>query len=115
MRLVHLCQEAEVLSRVLGAGEEATVLRKRSGKAYDPELVEALEPRLASYTERLDAVEPWDEALAIEPTPRQISEQLVISRRTTEHHVEHIYSKIEVSTRGAAALFAIPHDLAGGG
>ena len=45
-------------------------------------------------------------------TTRQISERLVISPKTTEHHVEHIYTKIGVSTRGAAALFAIQHDLA---
>jgi HD-GYP domain-containing protein (c-di-GMP phosphodiesterase class II) len=41
----------------------------------------------------------------------QIAEQLVLSRRTVEHHVQHIYTKIGFSTRPAAALFAIQHDL----
>jgi DNA-binding CsgD family transcriptional regulator len=31
----------------------------------------------------------------------------VISAKTADHHVQHIYTKIGVSTRGAAALFAI--------
>jgi HD-GYP domain-containing protein (c-di-GMP phosphodiesterase class II) len=41
----------------------------------------------------------------------QIAQQLVISRRTAEHHVQHIYTKIGVSSRAAATLFAIEHQL----
>jgi HD-GYP domain-containing protein (c-di-GMP phosphodiesterase class II)/DNA-binding CsgD family transcriptional regulator len=40
-----------------------------------------------------------------------IAERLFISRRTAEHHVQHVYTKIGVSTRAAAALFAVQHDL----
>jgi DNA-binding NarL/FixJ family response regulator len=35
----------------------------------------------------------------------------VVSPRTAEHHVQHIYTKIGVSSRAAAALFAMEHDL----
>jgi DNA-binding CsgD family transcriptional regulator len=42
---------------------------------------------------------------------REIAERLHISRRTAEHHVQHIYGKIGVSTRSAAAFFALEHDL----
>ena len=42
---------------------------------------------------------------------REIGENLHISRRTAEHHVQHIYAKIGVSTRSAAAFFALEHDL----
>ena len=42
---------------------------------------------------------------------RQIAEQLVVSRRTAEHHVQHIYAKIGASSRAAAALFAMEHGL----
>jgi HD-GYP domain-containing protein (c-di-GMP phosphodiesterase class II) len=42
---------------------------------------------------------------------RQIAETLVVSERTVHHHVEHIYDKIDVTTRAAAALFAAQHDL----
>lgn len=42
---------------------------------------------------------------------REIADSLVISRRTAEHHVQHIYDKIGVSTRAAASMFAMQHDL----
>jgi HD-GYP domain-containing protein (c-di-GMP phosphodiesterase class II) len=42
---------------------------------------------------------------------REIAENLVISRRTAEHHLQHVYAKIGTSTRAAAALFAMEHDL----
>ena len=40
-----------------------------------------------------------------------IAEQLVISRKTVANHVEHIYTKIGVSNRAGAALFATRHGL----
>lgn len=42
---------------------------------------------------------------------REIAQTLMISRRTAEHHVQHVYAKIGTSTRAAAALFAMEHDL----
>ncbi|MGN6607845.1 MAG: response regulator transcription factor, partial [Jatrophihabitans sp.] len=42
---------------------------------------------------------------------RQIAETLVLSPRTVGSHIEHIYAKIGVSTRGAAAMFALRHGL----
>lgn len=41
----------------------------------------------------------------------QIAARLHVSRRTAEHHVQHIYTKIGVSSRAAAALFALEHEL----
>jgi len=38
---------------------------------------------------------------------------LGISARTVQHHVLHIYQKIDVSSRAAAALFTIEQDLLG--
>ena len=49
--------------------------------------------------------------LALGLTTRQVAQRLVISPKTADHHVQHIYTKIGVSTRGGAALFAIEHDL----
>jgi HD-GYP domain-containing protein (c-di-GMP phosphodiesterase class II) len=40
-----------------------------------------------------------------------IAGRLSISRRTAEHHVQHIYTKIGVSSRAAATLFAVEHQL----
>jgi HD-GYP domain-containing protein (c-di-GMP phosphodiesterase class II) len=42
---------------------------------------------------------------------RDIGGRLFISARTAEHHVQHIYTKIGVSTRAAAAMFAMQHNL----
>jgi HD-GYP domain-containing protein (c-di-GMP phosphodiesterase class II) len=42
---------------------------------------------------------------------REIARRLAISPRTAEHHVQHIYTKIDGSSRAAAALFAMEHDL----
>jgi HD-GYP domain-containing protein (c-di-GMP phosphodiesterase class II) len=41
----------------------------------------------------------------------EVARRLVISRRTAEHHVQHIYAKLGVSSRPAVALFALEHDL----
>ena len=41
----------------------------------------------------------------------EVAQRLFISRRTAEHHAQHIYAKIGVSTRAAAALFAVHHDV----
>jgi HD-GYP domain-containing protein (c-di-GMP phosphodiesterase class II) len=41
----------------------------------------------------------------------QIATRLVVSRRTAERHVQDIYARIGVSSRAAAALFAMEHDL----
>jgi HD-GYP domain-containing protein (c-di-GMP phosphodiesterase class II) len=40
-------------------------------------------------------------------TTRQVADQLHISAKTADHHIQHVYTKIGVSTRGAAALYAI--------
>jgi HD-GYP domain-containing protein (c-di-GMP phosphodiesterase class II) len=49
--------------------------------------------------------------LALGFTTRQVADRLVISAKTADHHVQHIYTKIGVSTRGAATLFAIEHGI----
>jgi DNA-binding NarL/FixJ family response regulator len=42
---------------------------------------------------------------------KEIATSLGISHRTVHHHNQSIFAKLEVSTRGAAALFAIEHAL----
>jgi HD-GYP domain-containing protein (c-di-GMP phosphodiesterase class II) len=41
----------------------------------------------------------------------EIANRLVISSRTAEHHVQHIYAKVGLSSRAALALFTHEHDL----
>ena len=42
---------------------------------------------------------------------RQAAEELGVSPKTVGHHVQHVYSKIGVSTRAGAAVFAMEHGL----
>lgn len=46
-------------------------------------------------------------------TTRAIADSLYISSKTADHHIQHIYNKIGVSTRAAAALWAIENAVLG--
>ena len=45
-------------------------------------------------------------------TNRQIAEALLLSRKTVERHVSNIFTKLDVTTRTAAARFAFDHRIA---
>ena len=49
--------------------------------------------------------------LAAGRSNREIAERLVVSRHTVARHVEHIYAKLGVSNRTAAAAYAYEHHL----
>jgi HD-GYP domain-containing protein (c-di-GMP phosphodiesterase class II) len=42
---------------------------------------------------------------------KQIASRLVITPKTADSHIQHVYAKIGVSTRAAATVFAMRHDL----
>ena len=42
-------------------------------------------------------------------TTREISDQLFISAKTADHHIQHIYTKIGVSSRATVARWALEH------
>jgi DNA-binding CsgD family transcriptional regulator len=44
-------------------------------------------------------------------TTREIADQLFISAKTADHHIQHVYTKIGVSTRPAAMLWAIENNV----
>ncbi len=44
-------------------------------------------------------------------TNPQIAQALVISRKTVEHHLEHVYDKLNISCRTAAVAYAVQHQL----
>ena len=44
-------------------------------------------------------------------TKKQIAQELTISPKTVNAHVEHVYAKLGVRSRGAAAMFAMQHGL----
>jgi HD-GYP domain-containing protein (c-di-GMP phosphodiesterase class II) len=45
---------------------------------------------------------------------KEIAAELFVTPKTVSNHVEHIYTKIDVSSRAAATLFATQHGLLGG-
>ena len=56
----------------------------------------------------LDAIQ---RLLARGRSTKEIAVDLDISRKTTGNHVEHIYTKLGVSNRALATLFAAKHGL----
>ena len=44
-------------------------------------------------------------------TTREIAGRLFISPKTADHHIQHIYTKLGVSNRASATLWAFQHDL----
>jgi DNA-binding CsgD family transcriptional regulator len=44
-------------------------------------------------------------------TTQEIADRLFISPKTADHHIQHIYNKITVSTRAAAALWAMQNSV----
>jgi HD-GYP domain-containing protein (c-di-GMP phosphodiesterase class II) len=42
---------------------------------------------------------------------KQVAQDLSISRKTVDNHIQHIYAKLGVSTRAGATLFAMEHAL----
>jgi DNA-binding CsgD family transcriptional regulator len=99
-------QAAEVLGREAGAGR------------LDPDAVTAVlevagqrVPRMgrpAGLTEREAEVIGL---LARGLQTKQVARRLGISIKTADHHIQNAYAKIGVSTRAAAALFAMQHGL----
>src|SRR5438477_1467697 len=85
--------DAEVVEAVLGAAGHR-VLRRREG------------PNGLTHRE-VDVLR----LLARGSSNKEIAERLVISPKTARNHVEHIYAKINVSSRTAASLFAMHHGL----
>ena len=85
--------DADVVEAVLGAAGHRVARRREGPAGLTQREVEVL---------RL---------LARGLSNKQIAEQLVISPKTVANHVEHIYAKIDASTRARASLFAMQHGL----
>jgi DNA-binding CsgD family transcriptional regulator len=49
--------------------------------------------------------------LATGASRRAVAAQLSVSEHTVRHHLEHIYTKLDVRTRVDATLFAVEHGL----
>jgi HD-GYP domain-containing protein (c-di-GMP phosphodiesterase class II) len=107
----------EPLAPEAAAGE---LLRQAHAGKLDSEVVDALlvasgqPPPLAKRPLPAGLSEREAEVLALAVrglSNRQIADELVVSPKTVGHHLENIYSKIGVSTRVGATLFALQHGL----
>jgi HD-GYP domain-containing protein (c-di-GMP phosphodiesterase class II) len=85
--------DPEAVEAVLGAAGHRVPRRREGPAGLTPREVEVL---------RL---------LARGLSHRDIAERLVISPKTARNHVEHIYAKIDASSRATASLFAMQHGL----
>ncbi len=104
----------------LPAAEAATTLREEAkagrldGEAVAAVLAVSGHPRPGRPTAPADLTPREVEVLrliATGHTTAQVAEQLVISRKTADHHIQHIYAKIGGSNRSVATLFAMQHGL----
>jgi DNA-binding CsgD family transcriptional regulator len=100
----------------------AQTLLGESGMALAPDVVAALLSSLDMPAPPAPARAPLPAGLtareaevlrlvAAGSTRKQVAEALVVSEGTVRSHLEHIYSKIGVSNRAGATLFAMEHDL----
>jgi DNA-binding CsgD family transcriptional regulator len=85
--------DAECVEAVLGAAGHR-ILRRRGGPA-------------GLTSREVDVLR----LLARGLSNKEIAKRLVISPKTVGNHVEHIYAKIDASTRTGACLFAMQHGL----
>jgi HD-GYP domain-containing protein (c-di-GMP phosphodiesterase class II) len=107
----------------LSADQAAAQLRFEAGAGtFDPELTEAV-LTAAGHGRKHAAVEPAAglsareievlRLLARGRRKREIAQELFLAEKTVDNHVQHIYEKIGVTTRAAAAVFAVERGLLG--
>jgi HD-GYP domain-containing protein (c-di-GMP phosphodiesterase class II) len=115
----HAMTEPRPHRAALAPGPAAETLgREASAGRLDPDAVTAVlevagqrAPRIgrpAGLTEREAEVIAL---LARGLQTKQVARRLGISVKTADHHIQNAYAKIGVSTRAAAALFAMQHGL----
>jgi HD-GYP domain-containing protein (c-di-GMP phosphodiesterase class II) len=115
----HAMTEPRPHRQALSAGQAAeTLTREARAGRLDPDAVAAVleaagqrVPRIgrpAGLTEREAEVIGL---LARGLQTKQVARALGISIKTADHHIQNAYAKIGVSTRAAAALFAMQHGL----
>jgi HD-GYP domain-containing protein (c-di-GMP phosphodiesterase class II)/DNA-binding CsgD family transcriptional regulator len=111
--------------QALDAVAAVTQIQAEAGHAFEPAAIDALvatEAAGAALPRRSASHRTWPSGLTDREvevlrlaakglTNKQMANDLFVSPSTVRTHLEHIYSKIHVSTRAAATLFAVEHDL----
>jgi HD-GYP domain-containing protein (c-di-GMP phosphodiesterase class II)/DNA-binding CsgD family transcriptional regulator len=101
------------------ASAQQLVVEARTGR-LDPDVVQAV---LAASGQPISPVRrAWPAGLSDREVEvlrlvahglanRAMAKRLNIAEKTVGHHIQHIYNKLGISTRAAATLFALQHDL----
>jgi len=69
MRIVHVTHDMEAIARLFSPTKALEAARERRGRTYDPALADLFVEHGGAWLDRLATLDPWDEVLAIEPTP----------------------------------------------
>jgi HD-GYP domain-containing protein (c-di-GMP phosphodiesterase class II) len=72
VRLVTLMQDTIVLAESHGGDAALSLLKKRRGGAYDPDLVDRFLPCAADLLSRITGVVAWEQVLELEPRPQMM-------------------------------------------
>ena len=100
----RLAEQAGLRRRAAEAGRRATALAARCDGAHTPAIATVEAPQ-----EQLSGREREIAELAAQGlSNREIADKLVLSRRTVENHLQRVYTKLAVTSRGqlVAALGA---------
>src|SRR5216110_1887840 len=74
MRVAQLSQELEVLARIEGVDAALKIVRRRRGKAYDPDLTDVVLAHALEWWDEVEPLDPWDAALAVAPAGPPLSD-----------------------------------------
>ncbi len=115
----RLTEEAETLSNTLGLSaqaDRAIALRAEAATVHQQTVAAAALPGSAAIDPRvLKGLTPRElevlRLVADGKTDKEIAEELVISPRTANRHIANIFLKIDVTSRAAAAAYAIRNRL----
>jgi HD-GYP domain-containing protein (c-di-GMP phosphodiesterase class II) len=118
----HAMTESRAFRAALTGDAAARVLRSEATAGrLDTEAVSAV---LSAAGRRAPSRRDWPRGLTAREVEvlallarghsnKQIAVRLVVAAKTVSNHVEHIYTKLGVSSRAAATLFATQHGLMG--
>jgi HD-GYP domain-containing protein (c-di-GMP phosphodiesterase class II) len=99
---------AKELQKMVRAGKLDGEVVKHVLSAAGHSISQARKEMVAGLSEReLDVLRLLSHGLTI----KQMAAKLVISEKTVDSHIQHIYNKIGVSTRSGATMFAMEHQL----
>jgi HD-GYP domain-containing protein (c-di-GMP phosphodiesterase class II) len=70
IRLLHVARDISLFLTASGPGEARSVIERRSGAAYDPQLAETAVANFADLLDDLDETRMWQQAVDREPAPQ---------------------------------------------